>query len=205
MDRVWSLPFAPSLKSNHFSGYLEIDAKKRMHYVYIESENDPSTDSLILWTNGGPGCSGMLGLFTELGPWRPQSDGTLLYNPMAWTRLASMLFIEQPIGVGFSYSTDRKIPPSGDFQASRDNLIAIQEFLKRFPERMNNTFYLSSESYGGHYIPQLALAILHSEDNRLKAQFKGFLIGNPFTNFGSGSVAMAHALWGHQVISGKTW
>jgi hypothetical protein len=89
-----------------FSGYLPVGENKHIFYAYFESENDPVTDPVVLWTNGGPGCSGLLGLFTEQGPFFPQEDGTLSPNEFSWNKVANMLFVEQPAGVGFSYSDD---------------------------------------------------------------------------------------------------
>jgi carboxypeptidase C (cathepsin A) len=63
-DRVYSLPRAPPIVSNQFSGHLNISTTKYLHYYYFESERDPENDIVIFWTNGGPGCSGLLGLFT---------------------------------------------------------------------------------------------------------------------------------------------
>jgi carboxypeptidase C (cathepsin A) len=63
-DQITSMPSASSsFRSNQFSGLLNITSSKYIHYFYIESENDPETDSIVFWTNGGPGCSGLLGLF----------------------------------------------------------------------------------------------------------------------------------------------
>jgi carboxypeptidase C (cathepsin A) len=66
-DQVKSLPGQTSpLFSNQFSGFLQISENKFIHYYYFESENDPQNDPLVFWTNGGPGCSGLLGLFTGI-------------------------------------------------------------------------------------------------------------------------------------------
>lgn len=66
LDQIIDLPGAENLLSNHFSGYLDITLTKHIHYIYIESHRNPVQDSVIFWTNGGPGCSGLLGLFTGL-------------------------------------------------------------------------------------------------------------------------------------------
>lgn len=205
-DELSALPNSEiSLPSKHFSGYLNISSTKYIHYFYIESEHDPSSDPVIFWTNGGPGCSGLLALFTEFGPWRPTAKGaTLQYNPYTWTKKASFVFLEQPIGVGFSYSTDNIESNSvNDFVSSHDNVNVIKRFFEKFPERINNDLYISSESYGGHYIPQLTLRIF--QDKELIKTFKGFLVGNPFVGFNSGSVAMANTLWGLQLIPKPLW
>ncbi len=63
-DRILSLPGTHEpFHSTHYSGYLDLSASKKMHYIYIESESNPETDPIVFWSNGGPGCSGILGLF----------------------------------------------------------------------------------------------------------------------------------------------
>jgi carboxypeptidase C (cathepsin A) len=202
-DEIDSLPGAPKLLSKHYSGFLSISASKSIHYYYVESERSPESDSIVFWTNGGPGCSGLLGLFVELGPWRPQSDGSLVRNPHSWTSLASIVFLEQPAGVGFSTTTDPSELETNDYNAARDNVATIREFFKRHPERANNKMYLASESYGGHYIPQLTVALL--ADAELSKNFDGFLIGNPYTSYASGDLAMAQTLWGLQLVQYPLW
>ena len=68
---ISSLPGAESIVDvatfNQFSGYLTIQNSKNMHYWFVESLNNPSTDPIAFWTNGGPGCSGLLGFLTEQG------------------------------------------------------------------------------------------------------------------------------------------
>ena len=65
----------------------------------------------------------------EFGPWRPMDDGSLVRNPYAWTQAASLVFLEQPVGVGFSHSTEPvTLNTYNDFMASKDNLQVIQSF-----------------------------------------------------------------------------
>lgn len=208
LDQVLSLPRAlEPPKSNQFSGFLQIDAEKFIHYFYFESENDPINDPIIFWTNGGPGCSGQLGLFTEMGPYRPAANGSLTRNPFSWTRMSSMVFLEQPVGVGYSFTTNKDLLSTfNDLRASIDNLKILKAFFGKFPERKNNDFYLASESYGGHYIPQWTLQVLNDpQSTDLQRQFKGFLVGNPFTSFASGSIAFANILWGLQLVPAPAW
>lgn len=63
-DQVTSLPNSPTLLSAHFSGYFNVSSTRFIHYYYVESENNPASDPVIFWTNGGPGCSGLIGMFT---------------------------------------------------------------------------------------------------------------------------------------------
>ena len=187
---------------NHFSGYLPVDNKedgKKIFYWYFESESNPSTDPVVLWTNGGPGCSGLLGLFTENGPFVPDADGNINDNEFSWNKIANVLFVEQPAGVGFSYSGDKSDYKTGDDQAAVDNYELIKSFLERFPERKKNDFYISSESYGGHYMPQLAKQIVDNNDDK-SINFKGFAVGNPYTNAFTNNRAQFRAYYFHGLV-----
>jgi serine carboxypeptidase-like clade 2 len=118
-----------------------------------------------------------------------------------------MVFLEQPAGVGFSFTTDPTI--LGDFndmRASLDNVKTIRAFYKKFPRMADKPFYLASESYGGHYIPHWTYQILNDPNNEdIRAKFKGYLVGNPYTSFASGSIAMANVMWGLQLIPATAW
>jgi len=88
----------------------------------VESQKDPKNDPVALWTNGGPGCSGLEGLLTEQGPFRAVGNGTLIANPYSWNLLSNMIFIEAPAGVGFSYSDNRQdYEQVGDARTAQDN------------------------------------------------------------------------------------
>ena len=118
-DQVTNLPGAEALtvNFNQFSGYIKVNGTKNLHYWLVESQGNPATDPVAFWTNGGPGCSGLLGAFTEQGPFRPNKDLTLSYNEYSWNTVANMVFIEAPCGVGFSYSDN----PDGDDYKTGEN------------------------------------------------------------------------------------
>lgn len=105
-------------------------------------------------------CSGLLGFGTEHGPFHYSfvPEGPILTpNLHSWNNIANILYVEQPVGVGFSYSERASDYTTGDKQAAVDNYKLILQFLERFPERQSNDFYIASESYGGHYMPQRKL------------------------------------------------
>lgn len=160
---------------------------------------------VAFWTNGGPGCSGLIGFLTEQGPFRPKADLSLTMNQFSWNSNANMVFIEAPAGVGFSYSDDPKDYETGDLQTATDNYELIQAFFDRFPMFRQNELHLSSESYGGHYIPTLAKKIVQENERNINTDrwlnFKGIAIGNPYTDRYSGTPAMIDTFWGHQLIS----
>ena len=88
-----------------FSGYMPVlGTTKNLHYLYIDSQKDPANDPLIVWFNGGPGCSSMLGFTTENGPYiMDEGTTTFRYNEYTWNKEANMLFVVAPAGVGYSY------------------------------------------------------------------------------------------------------
>ena len=114
-DLMGDLPWAEPFSSKTYSGYLNASETKRLHYVYAESLNDPETDPVLIWFNGGPGCSSMLGFMQENGP-RVIDDGEdyLKSNPDAWNTNANVIWLESPAGVGWSYATDGKTKTDDD-------------------------------------------------------------------------------------------
>jgi len=183
-------PEAEKFLGTMATGYIPVseDGGRQIFYWFVQSQGTPETDPLLLWTNGGPGCSGLIGFLTEMGPFRPTTDeGALLeLNPYAWTEFANMVFVEIPAGVGFSTTTDPTLQYN-DSLVAEDNWRFILGFLDRYPHLQSLDFWLTSESYGGHYLPTLATEIV--EKNKGEVNFKGFVVGNPllyqaYTSYG---------------------
>lgn len=113
----------------------------------FEARNNPTTAPLATWFNGGPGCSSMIGLFQENGPCHfVNGETTPSLNPYSWNNYANMLYIDQPIGVGFSYGTD---PVTSTTTAAPFVWKFIQAFYAQFPQYENRDFGIWTESYGG--------------------------------------------------------
>jgi len=208
-DEVTNLPgLANPLPFKQYSGYLSVNAQKNIHYWFFESQNDPDNDPVALWTNGGPGCSGLIGLFEEHGPFRVGSDGNLIVQlSTSWNAIANFVYIEQPVGVGFSYSTNSSDYRTGDAQAAADNLQAILSFFTKYPGLAKNKFIITSESYGGHYMPTLALDIVNYNKGAGKANplnFDGFLVGNPYTNLTENFIGTFETFCGKSLASHPT-
>ena len=183
-DRVAALPgWSDAFRSARYSGFLRgLDATRHVSYFFAESEGDPpASDPVVLWLNGGPGCSSYIGLWLEQGPLTMGGDGLITENVGRWNAHASVLFLESPPGVGFSYidAGAAKLPyVANDTTTAADSLGALQDFFAAYPAFAARPLWLSGESYAGIYVPWLAQAILESGDARLVGQLKGVLVGN---------------------------
>ena len=180
-DRIQSLPgWIGPLPSQQFSGYLKLSSSgSNLHYWFVESENQ--SDNTVVWFNGGPGCSSMDGFLMENGPFEIQSDNTLTLRPYSWSKLANVLFIESPVGVGFSYSDSGNYACSDDRTAS-ENLEAVEKFFELFPEHngAHKKLFITGESYAGIYVPTLAESILKAtaDGTYRGAPLAGIAVGN---------------------------
>lgn len=194
-----SLPGCPSTNFKQYSGYLDVTSEKKFHYVYVESENNPETDPVVFWFNGGPGCSSMIGFIQEHGPcvFLEDGDHEPKANPHSWNKFANMVYLESPAGVGYNHFSGKF--HYDDENVSYENLKAVQAFFEAFPERRSNELYLSGESYGGIYIPYLALRIdEHNANSTNKINLKGFMIGNGVTNWKYDTTpAFVKMAWAH--------
>ncbi|XP_010261659.2 PREDICTED: serine carboxypeptidase II-3-like [Nelumbo nucifera] len=205
-DRISMLPGQPSVNFNQYGGYVTVDgsAGRALFYYFVEAP-DAMSRPLVLWLNGGPGCSSLGdGAMTELGPFRVQSDGRTLYrNPYAWNQVANVLFLESPAGVGFSYSnTSSDYSTRGDQSTAEDNYVFLVNWLERFPEYKTRDFYIVGESYAGHYVPQLANAILQNKNAGMNSiNLRGIMIGNPLINGETDMRGMYDYRWTHALVS----
>ncbi|CAJ0952003.1 unnamed protein product, partial [Mesorhabditis belari] len=170
-----------------YSGYLNAgkNGDWKMHYMLIESKGPKSDDDPILvWLQGGPGCSSFGAIFEELGPFYMSPDGKSLFeNKYAWNNRANLLFLESPIGVGFSYDkTNPQFDDANDDQAKEMNYVALSDFFNSYSKYTNRSFFLAGESYSGVYIPMLAARLVQGIANGTfpNPNFQGAAIGNGY-------------------------
>ncbi|OEL18691.1 Serine carboxypeptidase-like 33 [Dichanthelium oligosanthes] len=223
-DRVARLPGQPESPSvSQFAGYVTVNERhgRALFYWFFEAQTTPEEKPLLLWLNGGPGCSSIgYGAASELGPLRVVRQGAALkFNEYAWSKgalLVCMLpeflvlfMLKSPVGVGFSYTNK-----SSDLDKLNDNFVAedaysfLVNWLERFPEYKDREFYISGESYAGHYVPQLAeLVYDRNKDKKGKSyiNLKGFIVGNPITNDYYDSKGLAEYAWSHAVVSDEVY
>ncbi|KAI0762022.1 serine carboxypeptidase [Trametes elegans] len=142
------------------SGYGDLAANESIWFWFFEARNNADTAPLTVWLNGGPGSSSMIGLFQEHGPCRITNDSkSVTLNPNSWNEVSNMLYIDQPVGVGYSHGTT-KVGTSRD--AAKDLWNFLQIFFNdpQFSKYQQRQFSLWTESYGGHYGPALSTYIL---------------------------------------------
>ncbi|CAK7340282.1 unnamed protein product [Dovyalis caffra] len=88
-DKILSLPGQPRVSFQQYAGYVTVDENqdRALFYYFVEAESDPASKPLVLWLNGGPGCSSVgAGAFGENGPFRPSGGGSLVRNDYSWNK-----------------------------------------------------------------------------------------------------------------------
>ncbi|KAL6844874.1 hypothetical protein ACP4OV_025533 [Aristida adscensionis] len=211
-DRITALPGQPPrVNFEQYAGYVTVDEShgRELFYYFVESPYDAASKPLVLWLNGGPGCSSLgAGAMQELGPFRVNRDGkTLSRNKHAWNNVANVIFLESPAGVGFSYSQNRSDYTVGDVRTAVDSYVFMLYWLERFPEYKGRDFYIAGESYAGHYVPQLAAVIISIRENfgEDPTSLKGIFVGNPYLDVYKNEKGSYEFLWNHGVISDEMW
>ncbi|KAJ1265129.1 hypothetical protein BS78_08G055600 [Paspalum vaginatum] len=213
-DKIAALPGQPGgVDFDQYGGYVTVDADRgrALFYYFVEApRQEAATRPLLLWLNGGPGCSSLgYGAMEEIGPFRVNSDNrTLRTNKHAWNTVANVIFLESPAGVGFSYSkTPSDYESCGDQKTADDAYLFLINWMERFPEYKGRPFYISGESYAGHYAPQLAVTILqlNTHHNRTIINLRGILVGNPFLDDYWNSKGLIDYFWSHGVMSDEVF
>lgn len=149
------------------SGYLGAGNGAQYFYYLAESRSPTAAqDPLVLWMTGGPGCSSVLAMLTENGPCsvRPRRDGgggvELSTNPWSWNEVANVLWVDQPMGVGYSTAGQRL--DRSEKEVAENMLTFLRNFYAKFPRFLGVPFFVTGESYGGHYIPAVAAHVLRA-------------------------------------------
>ncbi|KAH7527847.1 hypothetical protein FEM48_Zijuj05G0010000 [Ziziphus jujuba var. spinosa] len=174
------------------TGYVGVDEleKVQLFYYFIESETSPENDPLVLWHTGGPGCSVLTALLYEIGPlsidyekssW---NSTTLKLNPYSWTKVANIIFIDAPVGTGFSYATSWEAYNNSDTISAATNYNFLRKWFKTHPEFLKNPLYIGGDSYSGIIVPIVVHEITNGNEVGVKPamNLKGYILGNPLTS-----------------------
>ncbi|KAK4358647.1 hypothetical protein RND71_020876 [Anisodus tanguticus] len=161
-------------------GYVEVRPKAHMFWWYYKSPyrvEDPNKPwPIVLWLQGGPGASGVgIGNFEEVGP----LDTNLKPRNSTWLRKADLLFVDNPVGVGYSYVEDNKLFVKTDVEAATDLTTLLIKNFNRNQTLQQSPLYIVAESYGGKYAVTLALSALKAiQSGKLKLKLGGVVLGD---------------------------
>lgn len=142
------------------SGYFSVSEEYSKNYFFwfFESRSAPSTDPLVIWLTGGPGCSSQLALLSENGPCKVTEDGlNTVNNPYSWNNNANILWVDQPARVGYSYGA---LVDHNETEVAEDMYHFVQEFLKAHPEYAKLELFVFGESYGGKCLISLSFSFM---------------------------------------------
>lgn len=212
-DQVLQLPGyvdangrAKELPTRHWSGYIEVPVPANassgspagsafVHYWLVENAARKSDAPTVVWQQGGPGGSSLIGLLTENGPltlndasfqtvaYKVSGIPTVFDNPFSWHGApANMLYVEHPAPLGFSYCEPADACNWEDFNQAAVSYEFYVRFFESYPELAKHEFFMSGESYAGVLVPTVALQILNhtTAANKHLAPWslKGFALGN---------------------------
>lgn len=176
-----------------------------LHYWYAQRENTTTAsgvgDPVVLWLNGGPGSSSIMGMLQEMGPVLINATGGMMQNPYAWTKQANLLILESPGGVGYSYCAAMAAGTGSchntDLSTAAAARAAVADFFSsaKFPELASSPLYITGESYAGVYIPTLADELLR---NAPQVPLKGVAVGDPCTDTPSQAQSMDMLWYAHK-------
>ncbi|XP_062221154.1 serine carboxypeptidase 1-like [Phragmites australis] len=182
--------FSGELPSKHYAGYVTVGhvlQKRHMYYYFATSERDPTLDPIVIWINGGPACSGFSAFVHSIGPFtiegsqvRVHDEPRVMKNPFSWTKMASLLLVDSPAGVGYSYADNEDDYVTNDSSRVVDLYSFLSKWFAEYTEFRSNPFYIAGCSYSGVIVPVLAQEILRrNEEGGVQINFKGYSLCNP--------------------------
>lgn len=166
-----------------YAGFMTVNKtyNSNMYFWFFPAQQDPDNAPVLLWLQGGPGGSSLFGLFVENGPYLVTKDIKLMKKPITWNSKYSMLYIDNPVGTGFSFTKDDRGYATNEVDVGRDLYSCIVQFFKVFYDLQKNPFYVTGESYAGKYVPAIGYKIHEMNQSPfppLKINFAGIAIGD---------------------------
>ncbi|KAM0935779.1 putative carboxypeptidase C [Dioscorea sansibarensis] len=198
--------FNGTFPSKHYGGYVTVDENhgRNLYYYFVVSEGNPAKDPVVLWLNGGPGCSSFDGFVYEHGPFNFEKGESgsipkLHLNPYSWSKVSSVIYLDSPAGVGLSYSLNKSDYITGDLKTAADTHLFLLKWFEQYPEFIENPFFIAGESYAGVYVPTLAAEVAKGivDGQTPIINLKGYMVGNGVTDTqfdGDALVPFAHGM-----------
>mmetsp|Transcript_43911 Transcript_43911/g.125179 ORF Transcript_43911/g.125179 Transcript_43911/m.125179 type:complete len:480 (+) Transcript_43911:66-1505(+) len=150
-----------SHKSPMHAGFMTLDKQlgKSTFFWYAAPLDGNMAAPVLVWLQGGPGASSLFGMFTEVGPFMIGTDGDVQARAATWNQHFHMLFLDNPVGVGFSFTQSEAGFVTDEQQVGNDLHTALVQFYQLFPALRPNELYVTGESYGGKYVPACAYTV----------------------------------------------
>ena len=174
---------APFESADSYAGYATVNATcgSNMFWWHFPAQDGNTSAPLLLWLNGGPGSTSMYGLFNEMGPFSVAADGqTLVPRAATWNKHYSMLFVDNPVGTGFSYTEDAACYSENMSDVSANLYALLEVFFTAFPDLLAVPFYVTGESYAGKYVPSIS-SYIHErnlENPKVRIRLEGLSVGD---------------------------
>ncbi|XP_042876881.1 retinoid-inducible serine carboxypeptidase-like isoform X1 [Penaeus japonicus] len=163
-------------------GYVSVRKGAHMFFwlYYSTAEVDYKQRPLVIWLQGGPGASSTgIGNFLEIGP----QDPDLNNRTNAWTKEVNILFVDNPVGTGYSYVEDDKLLPRNNSAIAVDLVEFMKGFFKKVPEFQGVPIYVFSESYGGKMAAKFALSLNKAiQQKKITCQLAGVALGDSWVS-----------------------
>ena len=187
VETLFGLDATTTTPPVHEAGYFRLNRTEsaEMFYFYFQNRAARADAPVVLWMTGGPGCSSELALFYENGPYHINDDLSLSSNPYGWDTISDLIYVDQPINTGFSYSNSTADEVHSEKLVGEDMLDFIQELVTKHTNLQGKPFFVTGESYGGHYVPAVSnrifTAIQSGEVSKSIINLQGFAVGNGLT------------------------
>ncbi|ELW67918.1 putative serine carboxypeptidase CPVL [Tupaia chinensis] len=202
----------PGVSIKSYAGYITVNEtyNSNLFFWFFPAQIQPMDAPVVLWLQGGPGGSSMFGLFVENGPYVVTKNLTLNIRDFPWTTTLSMLYIDNPVGTGFSFTDDPQGYATNEDDVARNlyreqgccryhvrfhvshgrntsvqflGMGALIQFFQLFPEYKDNDFYATGESYAGKYVPAIAHYIhTFNPTQEQKINLKGIALGDAYSD-----------------------
>ncbi|KAM9965524.1 hypothetical protein ACTFIW_005342 [Dictyostelium discoideum] len=165
-----------------FTGFITVNEtyNSNTFFWFLESQNGDKNSPLVIFLQGGPGGASTFSLFVETGPYELLDNFTLVPREITWNSEFAMLYIDNPVGTGFSFTDSQEGYSNNEDEIATNLYTFLQQFYKLYPEYYTNELYITGESYAGKYIPAFSYHIIqqNQNSNNPNINLKGIAIGD---------------------------
>ncbi|KAK1975715.1 serine carboxypeptidase [Colletotrichum cereale] len=201
-DKTSNIPNVGFDAGESYAGLLPVDATagddetQELYFWFFPKETPSENKEIVIWLTGGPGCSSIGELFRENGPisWKPGTYAPVR-NPWSWHRLANVVWVDQPVGTGYSRGP---VTATDQRDVARQFLGFWRTFVDTFGLQ-GYKVYVAGSSYSGLFTPYISSAMLDAEDTGY-FNVKGMMVFDPLlSQYGLGqdfAVSRVLDYWG---------